>query len=153
MLKRSKNWFLGACGLTGRRGGRFLYGTPGAARPRTPRSLFVRTKSDQKAARTYGSGLPLFYGGSTETQSNEELRCHVNKQVLRGSDLVVWYLKDSGCRPVNGMVPARGTIGGRALGRWKCRRDTWLQAPHRVRWTFLKARFQSAASLIPATVA
>ena len=68
--------------------------------------LFVRTKSKQKGASPQGLD-PLRFTGVFRTRSaNEELRCPVNKNILRGSDLVVWRLSDSACRPLKGTEPA-----------------------------------------------
>ncbi len=82
-----------------------LYGS-GPMRPRAPQVLFVRTKRTQKGASPQGLD-PLRFTGVFRTRSaNEELRCPVNKNILRGSDLVVWRLSDSACRPLKGTEPA-----------------------------------------------
>ena len=41
----------------------FLIDSPGTSRPRTPRVLFVRTKSTQKTASPQGLDPLIYYGG------------------------------------------------------------------------------------------
>ena len=78
-----------------------LSGPPQAALALPERSL------PPKAAMTRAWGVHLG-GGFTNTLPNEELRCPVNKNILRGSDLVVWRLSDSARGPLKGTELAKG---------------------------------------------
>ena len=78
-----------------------------------PPGYFLYAQKVTKKAPGVSPRSPKINGGFSDTPASEELRCPVNERILRGSDLVDWYLNNSACRPLKGVEPAAGIAPNR----------------------------------------
>ncbi len=89
-------------------GGYFLCGQKVTKKPPEPMVLDSFTRGRP-------NGTACLGGGFSDTLPREELLCHVNERILRGSDLVVWLSTNSVCRPLRTCIHNRGMLDGRVF--------------------------------------